>query len=44
MAAGDVYETCADISASREVLGFEPKTTLETGIPKFVKWYEEYYK
>lgn len=44
MAPGDVYETCADISAARDVLGFEPKTTLDTGIPKFVEWYKGYYK
>jgi len=44
MAAGDVYETCADITAARDVLGFEPQTTLDAGIPKFVDWYKAYYK
>jgi UDP-glucuronate 4-epimerase len=44
MAPGDVYETCADITDSRAVLGFEPKTTLDVGIPKFVEWYKGYYK
>lgn len=44
MAAGDVYETCADITAAHDVLGFKPQTTLETGIPKFVEWYRDYYK
>ena len=44
MAAGDVYETCADIEAARAVLGFEPQTTLDTGIPKFVEWYRSYYQ
>lgn len=43
MAAGDVYETCADITESRSILGFEPKTTLDIGIPKFVDWYLKYY-
>lgn len=42
MSAGDVYETCADISASQEILGFYPKTRLETGIPVFVDWYRQY--
>lgn len=43
MAAGDVYETCADISASQHVLGFTPQTSLDDGIPEFVKWYRDYY-
>lgn len=43
MAAGDVYETYADISASADVLGFAPKTSLDTGIPRFVAWYRERY-
>lgn len=44
MAAGDVYETCADITSAKDVLGFEPQTTIDTGIPKFVDWYRTYYK
>ncbi|MCB1538476.1 MAG: NAD-dependent epimerase/dehydratase family protein [Rhodospirillales bacterium] len=44
MAPGDVYETCADITESQKILGFEPKTTLESGIPKFVDWYRDFYK
>jgi UDP-glucuronate 4-epimerase len=43
MAAGDVYETCADISESQKILGFGPKTKLEDGIPKFVDWYKGHY-
>ncbi len=43
MAAGDVYETCADITLSQKLLGFEPKTTLDAGIPRFVDWYRGYY-
>lgn len=43
MAAGDVYETCADITLSQKLLGFEPKTTLDAGIPRFVDWYRSYY-
>ena len=44
MAAGDVFETCADINGAKMVLGFEPQTTLDVGIPKFVDWYRGYYK
>ena len=39
MQPGDVLETYADISHSQEVLGYEPKTPLEKGIPEFVAWY-----
>lgn len=42
MQAGDVYATCADISAISRDYGFEPTTTLETGIPKFVKWLRDW--
>lgn len=43
MAPGDVYETCADITDSKNILGFEPQITLDVGIPKFVDWYRAYY-
>lgn len=38
MQQGDVEKTFADIAKSRELLGFEPATSLEEGIPKFVSW------
>lgn len=44
MQPGDVYETYADIDASRDILGFEPKTSLQKGIPHFIEWYKTYYK
>lgn len=44
MQPGDVLETYADISESKTKLGFEPKVTLEEGIPKFVKWYQDFFK
>jgi len=40
---GDVPETFADISAIRRDLGFEPATTIESGVPKFVSWYKDYH-
>jgi UDP-glucuronate 4-epimerase len=40
---GDVVRTCADIEASRRDLGFEPKTPIEEGIPRFAAWYREYH-
>ena len=44
MQAGDVMQTFADIDHSKELLGFEPKTSLTEGIKKFVAWYKGYYK
>lgn len=41
---GDVPETYADIEASINTLGFDPKTTIRDGIPKFIEWYKDYYK
>jgi UDP-glucuronate 4-epimerase len=40
---GDVVRTYADIEASRRDLGFEPKTPIEEGLPRFVAWYREYH-
>jgi UDP-glucuronate 4-epimerase len=41
---GDVAETSADIEKSRELLDFEPKTSLREGIRNFLAWYRTYYK
>jgi UDP-glucuronate 4-epimerase len=40
---GDVVGTSADIEASRRDLGFEPKTSIEDGLPRFVAWYRDYH-
>ena len=42
--SGDVIQTCADISDLMRGTGFQPKTSLEDGIKKFVVWYRDYYK
>ncbi|MEH6403493.1 MAG: NAD-dependent epimerase/dehydratase family protein [Sneathiella sp.] len=44
MQKGDVKETFADIGPMVKDVGYEPKTTLEKGLPKFVAWYKEYKK
>ncbi len=44
MQPGDVKQTSADIQKTRELLGFDPKTTLEEGIKNFVEWYKDFYK
>ncbi len=36
---GDVPATYADISKSRKLLGYDPKTKIQDGIPKFVEWF-----
>lgn len=38
---GDVDTTYADISKAREVLGYDPKTKIQEGIPKFVEWFKK---
>ncbi|MDP1836199.1 MAG: NAD-dependent epimerase/dehydratase family protein [Chlamydiales bacterium] len=42
MQPGDVPATYANIDHSKQLLGFEPKTKLEDGIPKFVQWYKQW--
>jgi UDP-glucuronate 4-epimerase len=36
---GDVPITCADLTKSRQKLGYAPKVGIEEGIPKFVEWF-----
>jgi len=43
MQPGDVVRTEADITKARKMLGFEPKTQIKDGVPRFVAWYREYY-
>ena len=40
---GDVPATYADVDALISDVGFRPRTSIETGIGKFVAWYQEYY-
>lgn len=44
MQAGDVVATYADIDSMKNAVGFEPKTSIEEGIPRFVAWYRDYFK
>jgi UDP-glucuronate 4-epimerase len=43
MQIGDVKETFADISAIQRDHGFEPATSIDEGIPRFVAWYRDYH-
>jgi len=36
---GDVDMTYADITKARTILGYNPKTSIEEGIKKFIDWY-----
>lgn len=38
--AGDVDHTLADISKAQRLLGYQPTTSLEQGLQKFVSWYK----
>lgn len=44
MQKGDVKETYADIEPMSRDIGYEPTTSLEQGIPRFVEWYKNYIK
>ncbi len=43
MEPGDVASSFADIEASRRDLGYEPKTPIAIGLPRFVAWYRSYH-
>ena len=43
MQPGDVQQSFADIAAIQRDLGFEPATSIEAGVPNFVRWYREYH-
>lgn len=42
MQPGDVQETFADISAMQRDFGFQPTTSVETGMRSFVSWFRGY--
>ncbi len=43
MQDGDVYETFADTTKAKELLGFEAEMSIEEGVQTFADWYKEYY-
>jgi UDP-glucuronate 4-epimerase len=40
--SGDTIETLSDISYSINKLGYNPKISINEGLPKFIKWLREY--
>jgi UDP-glucuronate 4-epimerase len=43
MQPGDVQETCADVAALQQAVGFAPNTPIADGIRKFVDWYRAFH-
>jgi len=44
MQPGDLVSTWADLEKSRQLLDYNPMTTIEDGIKKYINWYKEYYQ
>jgi len=42
--AGDVPDTCADVTELAEAIGYRPATPIEVGVRNFVEWYRDYYR
>jgi UDP-glucuronate 4-epimerase len=42
--AGDIPDTCADVTALIHDVGYQPITPIEEGVARFVAWYREYYR
>jgi UDP-glucuronate 4-epimerase len=43
MQPGDMVETMADTSRAHAAFGFEPATSIETGLPQVVDWCRAYF-
>lgn len=43
MQAGDVPDTFADIAAIARDHGFKPQTSIDEGVPRFVRWFRDYH-
>jgi UDP-glucuronate 4-epimerase len=41
---GDVPDTWADVGALVDAVGYQPATTVEVGVSRFVDWYLDYYQ
>ncbi len=40
---GDVPDTFADVSSLTQDTGYQPNTSIEEGVQRFVDWYRDYY-
>lgn len=43
MQAGDVYSTYADITPLQQKFNYQPQTSIEKGVGKFIEWYKQFY-
>ena len=43
MQIADIKESFADISAIQRDHGFEPSTSIDEGVPRFIAWYRDYH-
>jgi UDP-glucuronate 4-epimerase len=43
MQPGDVESTFADISTMQKEFGYQPATSIEQGVARFIEWYRQYY-
>lgn len=41
---GDVPDTAADVSALMRDTGYQPSTSVDVGVERFVRWYREFYQ
>lgn len=44
MKKDDLKETYADIAVARREFGFDPKTPLAEGVPRFVDWFKRFHR
>lgn len=44
MQPGDMYETYADTTKAKELLGFAAQVDIESGVRSFTEWFTGYYK
>jgi UDP-glucuronate 4-epimerase len=44
MQPGDVVETFADVDDLRDAVDFQPRTSIDDGLRRFVEWYRGYTK
>ena len=44
MQDGDVPATYASVERLRAAIGYEPTTSIEEGIPKFISWFKQYHR
>ena len=40
---GDIKSTKADISLAKKKIGYNPSTSVEKGVKKFIQWFRSYY-